>query len=100
MNIITTWLKENYNLISLGVGVLGVLIGIISVIQAKRTVAKANKEKMKDRKDDIKQKIAEKQAELDALNSTTHFVNEKTMSDALVRKSVLSSEIEALKKQL
>ena len=100
MEVITTWLKENFDLISLGVGVLGVLIGVISVIQANRTVAKANKEKKKDKKDDIKQKIAEKQAELDALNSTTHFVSEKTMSDALVRKSVLSSEIEALKKQL
>ena len=36
MEAIITWAKENYDLISLGFGVLGVLIGIISVIQAKK----------------------------------------------------------------
>ena len=36
MDAIVTWAKENFDLISLGVGLVGVLIGIISVIQAKR----------------------------------------------------------------
>ena len=36
METIITWAKENFDLICLGVGVLGVLIGIISVIQAKK----------------------------------------------------------------
>ena len=36
MEAIITWAKENYDLISLGFGVLGILIGIISVIQAKK----------------------------------------------------------------
>ena len=47
MECIITWAKENFDLISLGVGVIGVLVGIISVIQAKRTVAKANEGKKK-----------------------------------------------------
>ena len=45
MEAITTWAKENYDLISLGVGVLGILIGIISVIQAKKQAKQAKKEK-------------------------------------------------------
>ncbi len=32
MDSITTWLKQNYDLVSLAVGVLGVLVGVISVI--------------------------------------------------------------------
>ncbi len=32
MDSISTWLKQNYELVSLAVGVLGVLIGVISVI--------------------------------------------------------------------
>ncbi len=45
MEAIITWAKENYDLISLGVGVLGVLIGIISVIQAKKQVKQTKKKK-------------------------------------------------------
>ena len=44
MEAITTWAKENYDLISLGVGVIGVLIGILSVIQARKD-KQAKKEK-------------------------------------------------------
>lgn len=35
MEAIITWAKENYNLICLGVGLVGVLIGIVSVFQSK-----------------------------------------------------------------
>ena len=45
MDEIITWAKENYNLISLGIGVLGVLIGIVSVIQAKKQVKQTPKER-------------------------------------------------------
>ena len=96
MEAIITWAKENYDLISLGFGVLGVLIGIISVIQARKQVKQVKKEQ----KASIKQKIREKQAELDVLNETTHFVSAETMSNAIVRKSILSREIEELEKQL
>lgn len=104
MEAIITWAKENYDLISLGFGVLGVLIGIISVFQARKQVKQAKKEQeasiRQAHEQDIKQKIREKQAELDVLNETTHFVSAETMSNAIVRKSILSREIEELEKQL
>lgn len=100
METITSWAKENYDLISLGVGVLGVLIGIISFIQAKQQVKQAKKEQEASHIQSINQKIAEKQAQLDVLNSTTHYVDSATMSNAIVRRDVLSREIEELKKQL
>ena len=67
MEAIITWAKENFNLISLGVGVLGVLIGIISVIQAKKQVkldAMSEEEKaaMAQKEEDKKAKQAEKDA--------------------------------------
>ena len=37
MEEIITWAKGNYDLISLGVGVLGVLIGVVSLRRASRT---------------------------------------------------------------
>lgn len=104
MEAIITWAKENYDLISLGFGFLGVLTGIISVIQAKKQVKQAKKEqeanKRQTHEQDIKQKIREKQAELDVLNETTHFIDGTTMNNAMIRKSILSREIEDLKKQL
>ena len=36
MEAIITWAKENYNLICLGVGLVGVLIGIVSFFCNKR----------------------------------------------------------------
>ena len=44
METIITWAKENYDLLSLGFGVLGVVIGIISVFQAKKQAKQAKKE--------------------------------------------------------
>ena len=43
MEAIITWAKENFDLIGLGIGVLGVVIGIISLFQAM----KEKKEKRK-----------------------------------------------------
>ena len=45
MDAIITWANENFDLISLGVGILGVLIGVVSVIQAKKQVKQAKKAK-------------------------------------------------------
>jgi hypothetical protein len=104
METIITWAKENYDLISLGVGFLGVLIGIISVIQAKKQVKQAKKEQEASLKQsyerNIRQKIAEKRAELKVLESTYHVVDSKTIDDIFLRKSILSREIEELEKQL
>ena len=36
MDSITTWLKQNYDLVSLAVGMLGVLVGVISVIYEQK----------------------------------------------------------------
>ena len=36
MEAITTWAKENYDLITLGVSILGTLIGVIGVIHEKK----------------------------------------------------------------
>ena len=55
MEAIITWAKENYDLISLGFGVLGVLIGIISVIQARKEAKQAKK----DKKNKTKQRMVE-----------------------------------------
>ena len=46
MDGVWTCAKENYDLISLGVGFLGVLIGIISVIQAKKQAKKEQKKQL------------------------------------------------------
>ena len=100
MDAITTWVKENFDLISLGIGFLGVLVSIVSLIYAKRTVAKAQKEKEKDKKDEIRQSIAEKQSELKVLEETTHFIDSTTMNNTMLRKDVLKREIEELKKML
>lgn len=89
MDTIITWAKENYNMISLLVGIIGVVVGIISVIVAKRGSKEA-----------IRKKIAEKQARLDVLSSTHHFVDGTTMNNAMIEREVLRKEIEELKKQL
>ena len=100
METIITWAKDNYNLICLGVGVVGVLISIISVIQARKQVKQARKEKQEDFKQGIKQEIAKKRAELKVLESTHQVVDSKTIDDIILRKSILSREIEELEKQL
>ena len=100
METIITWAKDNYNLICLGVGVVGVLISFISVIQARKQVKQARKEKQEDFKQGIKQEIAKKRAELKVLESTYHVVDSRTIDDIILRKSILSHEIEELEKQL
>ena len=54
----------------------------------------------RNNKTNIKREIAKKQAELNALNEMHYFTDSSTMGDAMVCRSVLHSEIEALKKML
>lgn len=89
MDSMMTWAKENYEMISLLVGIIGVVVAFISLILAKR-----------DSKSAIRKKIAEKQAELTALDSIHHGIEHTTASDMMVRREVLRKEIEELKRQL
>ena len=89
MDAIWDWAKHNFDLITLFVGILGVVIGVISLFVDKK---KSKKE--------IAYKIAEKQAELDVINSTHHYIDLTTMNNSMIRKSVLEKEIDALKKKL
>ena len=88
MEAISDWAKENYNLLSLLVGLVGVVIGVVSLVY-----------ELRKRKRDIASKIAEKQAELDVINSTHHYIDMTTMNNSMMRKSVLEKEIDALKKK-
>lgn len=89
MDAIWDWAKHNFDLISLFVGILGVVIGVVSLVY-----------ELRKRKRDIASKIAEKQAELDVINSTHHYIDMTTMNNSMMRKSVLEKEIDALKKKL
>lgn len=89
MDAIWDWAKHNFDLLTLFVGILGVVIGVISLFVDKKKCKKK-----------ITYKIAEKQAELDVINSTHHYIDLTTMNNSMIRKSVLEKEIDALKKKL
>jgi len=84
-----SWAKENYDLISLFVGFVGVVIGVISLVSEKRK-----------KRRDVAEKIAEKQAELDALDSIHYFLDSTSAGNTMVKRVTLQKEIEALKKKL
>ena len=89
METIITFAKENFDMISLIVGIAGIVVGIIGVWQAK-----------KDKRKEIVKQIAEKQARLDVLSSKNHFFDSTTMNNTMIEREVLQKEIEELKKQL
>ena len=89
MDAISTWAKENFDLITLFVGVAGVVVGVISLIY-----------ELRKKKSDIRTKIAEKQAELDALDSIHFHMDMTSAGNSMTRRTVLQKEIEALKKKL
>lgn len=62
MDEMWNWAKDNYQFISLLVGLIGVIIAIISLVV-----------EIKKRKKDVASKIAEKQARLDAINGIHFF---------------------------
>ena len=96
MTSITTWAKENYDLISLLVGVIGVVIGIISLMYEIRKKKAAKQYK----KEEIQKEIDLKQAELDALKSGNVIQTPETISQRFHREAVLKNEIETLRKKL
>lgn len=89
MDAMWEWAKENYNLLSLLVGLVGVVIGVVSLVY-----------ELRKRKRDIASKITEKQAELDALDSIHYFPDSTTMGNTMIKRTTLQKEIEALKKKL
>ena len=89
MDVMWDWAKHNFDLISLFVGILGVVIGVVSLVY-----------ELRKRKRDIASKIAEKQAELDALDSIHYFPNSTTMGNTMIKRTTLQKEIETLKKKL
>ena len=91
MDWFITFCKENFDLISLFVGFVGVIIGVISVIQAKR-----------DKKAKIELEIEQKQARLDAMNEPDFmFAKDHTVVGKLMaEKEMLEAEIKRLKKKL
>lgn len=89
MESILSWAKENYDLISLFVGIVGIVIAVISLVS-----------EIKKKERDIADKIAEKQAELDALDSIHYFPDSTTLGNTMIKRTTLHREIEALKKKL
>lgn len=89
MDALMTWAKENYDLISLFVGIVGIVIAVISLVS-----------EIKKKERDIADKIAEKQAELDALDSIHYFPDSTTLGNTMIKRTTLHREIEALKKKL
>lgn len=93
MDALISWAKENYDLISLLVGIIGIIIGFISVVH------ELNGRKRK--KSDLKNQIATKEAQLRAMEmSMKAGFNVLEYGGLEMQKSALQAEIEQLKKQL
>ena len=89
MDEMWNWAKDNYQFISLLVGLIGVIIAIISLVV-----------EIKKRKKDVASKIAEKQARLDAINGIHLFPDMTSGGNAMIERATLEKEVEALKKKL
>lgn len=88
MDTIITFCKENFDFISLAVGILGVVVGVISVIQANR-----------QKKNDIRKQLEELQEvrnSIKVVNGLDHSGKGYNMAD-IIR---LDRKIEELKKKL
>ena len=93
MDALISWAKENYDLISLLVGIIGIIIGFISVVH------ELNERKRK--KGALKNQIATKEAQLHAMEmSMKAGFNALEYGGLEMQKSALQAEIEQLKKQL
>ena len=87
--VIIDFLKEYDFLFTILFSAIAAIFAIMAYYQSKRSD-----------KEGIRRKIAQKQAELDALSSNHHFIDGGTMNDTIIRQQVLSSEIEEYKKML
>lgn len=93
MDTLITWAKENYNLISLLIGLIGIIIGFISLSH------ELNERKRKKR--ELKNQIATKEKQLHSMEmSTKAGFNALEYGGLEMQKSALQAEIEQLKKQL
>ena len=88
MDTIITFCKDNFDFISLAVGIIGVLVGVFSVIQAK-----------KEKRASIRKQIEELQAEKNSIKAVNGFdYSGKGYNMTHIYK--LDKMIEELKKQL
>lgn len=88
MDTIITFCKDNFDFISFAVGIIGVLVGVVSVVQAK-----------KEKKTNIRKEIEKLQAERNSIkvvNGFDHSGQGYNMAD-IYR---LDKKIEELKKKL
>ena len=93
MDALIAWAKENYNLISLLVGIIGIIIGFISLFHELNT--------RKRKKADLKNKIATKEAQLKAMEESMRYGIECSAASHLrVETAALRAEIDELKSQL
>lgn len=83
MEAVFDYIKDNI------LAIIAIIISLIALYQNSRS-DKAN----------IKREIRKKQAELKTLSSMNQFVDGSSMGNAIIRKQVLQSEIEQLKKML
>ena len=93
MDAISAWAKENFDLITLFVGFVGVVLAVISLI------LELNERKRK--KCELKNQIATKETQLHAMEMSmkTGF-NALEIGGLEMQKSARQAEIEQLKKQL
>jgi len=93
MDALMSWAKENYDLISLFVGILGVVVAFISLYyEIKRK---------KEKKTILKQEIKKKEAQLHAMEmSMKAGFNVQEYGSLNMQVNSLRAEIEQLKKQL
>lgn len=85
------WIKNH-----LTVEILTLIVAIATLIVS----CLAYRYNRRNNKTNIKREIAKKQAELNTLSEMHFFADSSSMGDAMVRRSVLQSEIDALKKML
>lgn len=83
MEAVFDYIKDNI------LAIIAIIISLIALYQNSRS-DKAN----------IKREIRKKQAELNTLSSMNQFVDGSSMGNTMIRKQVLQSEIEQLKKML
>ncbi len=93
MGELMSWAKENYDLITLLVGILGVVIAFISLIYTLK--------ERKKKRESIKAQIATKEAQLRAMElSLRAGFNVSEFGSLNMQTASLQAEIDQLKKQL
>lgn len=89
MNVID-WLLNNF------VALLTLIIALLTLWVSVKTYKYSKKQS----KENIRREIAVKKAQLEAINSIHYGLDHTTVSNMMVEKAKLNSEIEILKKKL